>query len=74
VPAILDEHYKYTEDRQTNLEAQRVRTQTQLSGPLVKATDLDELEAMQRTLSINLSLLGNAQQLFRAPARNSEPR
>jgi len=67
---ILDEHYEYTEDQQINLKAKRPRIQTQLSGPVVKAADLDELEAMQRTLSINLSLLGNAQQLFTAPARN----
>ena len=71
---IHDEHYKYTEDQQINLKAQRLHIRTQLSGPLVKAADLDELEAMQRTLSINLSMLGNAQQLFTAPARNSEPR
>jgi hypothetical protein len=70
----LDEHYKYTEDQQINLKAQRLHIRTQLSGPLVKAADLDELDSMQLTLSINLSTLGNAQQLFTAPARNSEPR
>jgi hypothetical protein len=52
--AILDEHHKYTEDQQINLEALRLRIQTQPSGALVKAADLDELEAMRRTLSINL--------------------